>query len=131
MEVLGMLRLGLVITAAAALAAAQAAPAKSAPAVDVSGNWSCQVQYQGSTIDVNLHLAKDAQGGLVASLDDVTGGGGAMDASATFKEGQLHVDVPSLPSSFDGALNPDNGAIEGAWSYDGDSVGCNLVKGKS
>ena len=109
-------------------AAAPAKPAAPAAAVDIIGTWRCQLDFQGTPIAVGLHIAKGDAGALTASLDDVMGGGAPLDASATYKEGALHVDVPSIPSSFDGKLNAAGDAIEGSWAAQGSSFACNLQK---
>jgi|GEM_PF-5429310 len=131
-----MLKTIWVVAAATGLAMAQtAAPATAKPAdpiAAVTGTWACSVNVQGQDIPVVLHLSKDDKGALTASLDDVMNqGNGQLDATATFKDGALHVDVPSLPSSFDGTLNTDSGAIEGAWNYNGGEVGCTFTKDKA
>ncbi|HWG37860.1 MAG TPA: hypothetical protein VN690_09105 [Terriglobales bacterium] len=131
-----MLKTALVMAAAAVLSLAQTAPPAGTkpadPIAPVLGTWECSVSVQGQDIPVVLHLTKNEKGALAASLDDVMNqGNGELDASATYKDGALHVDVPSLPSSFDGTMSSDTGTIDGSWNYNGGAVGCSFAKDKS
>lgn len=122
----------LTLGASAVLLSQTPAAPPATPAPDVAGIWRCEVDYSGTTVDIGVHLAKGDAGALTASVDNVMDPGAPpMAASATFHEGQLHVDVPDLPSSFDGKINPAGDTIEGAWTYDGGSIGCSLLKDKA
>lgn len=107
------------------------APAKTPPAaVDITGNWHCQVDYNGTDVPVGVHLGKDSSGALTASVDNVTDPSGpAMAATAKYQDGQLHLDVPSVPATFDGTLNTAGDTIAGAWSVTDGNLSCSLVKG--
>src|SRR5579862_5406984 len=100
----------LVILAGASRAAAQA------PSIP-QGTYSGTLQAGEAQLHLLLHLSKNANGSLRATLDSLEQGVFAIEASSvSFSNYTLNLEVTSVGAHFEGKVSPDQEIIEGSWS---------------
>jgi len=100
------------------LAAALSSPAQvSAPAPNLDGIYAGTLQAGEAQLHLVLHLTKNSQGELHATLDSLDQAVYAIEASATSLRGStLKFDVATVGAHFEGTFSPDRRTIEGQWS---------------
>jgi uncharacterized protein len=110
LSVEGLLLGMLVLLAGASRAAAQA------PSIP-QGTYSGTLQAGEAQLHLLLHLSKNANGSLRATLDSLEQGVFAIEASSvSFSNYTLNLEVTSVGAHFEGKVSPDQEIIEGSWS---------------
>lgn len=104
------------LLAHAGAAAAQTATAP-APTAAPLGTYSGTLQAGEAQLHLLLHLSKNANGSLRATLDSLEQGVFAIEAtSVAFSNSTLKLEVVSVGARFEGKVSPDQESIEGDWS---------------
>lgn len=104
------------LLAHAGAAAAQTATAP-APTAAPLGTYSGTLQAGEAQLHLLLHLSKNANGSLRATLDSLEQGVFAIEAtSVAFSNSTLKLEVTSVGARFEGKVSPDQESIEGDWS---------------
>jgi uncharacterized protein len=80
------------------------------------GTYSGTLQAGEAQLHLLLHLSKNANGSLRATLDSLEQGVFAIEASAvSFSNYTLKLEVTSVGAHFEGKVSPDLAVIEGNW----------------
>lgn len=99
------------------LAALVFSPACAAQAQQVVGDWQGTLKAGAAELRIVLHIAKDDDGTLKATMDSLDqGANGIPITSISFKDSKLIFRVDSVHGSYEGKVNPDGAAIVGTWS---------------
>ena len=87
-------------------------------AQDITGDWNGTLNTGAGQLRLVLHLAKNADGGLKATLDsiDQPGANGIPVSSATMKNSQLNLKVDAVNGTYEGKVNADASEIAGTWT---------------
>ncbi len=81
------------------------------------GTYSGTLQAGESQLHLLLHLSKEANGSLRATLDSLEQGVFAIEAtSVSFTNYTLKLEVTSVGARFEGKVSPDHEIIDGHWS---------------
>jgi pimeloyl-ACP methyl ester carboxylesterase len=89
----------------------------SAPAPVIDGVYAGTLQAGEAQLHLVLHLTKNPQGELHASLDSLDQAVYAIEATATsFRGTTLRFEVASVGAHFEGTVSVDRKTIEGQWS---------------
>jgi pimeloyl-ACP methyl ester carboxylesterase len=89
----------------------------STPAPVIDGVYAGTLQAGEAQLHLVLHLTKNLQGELHASLDSLDQAVFAIEASATsFHGSTLKFEVASVGAHFEGTFSPDRKTIDGQWS---------------
>jgi len=87
----------------------------------VEGTWQGTLNVGAVSLRLGLHVAKDASGALVSTLDSIDQGAMGIPVGTTkFDQGKLHLELPNLRASFDGTLSADGNEISGTFTQGGD-----------
>jgi uncharacterized protein len=88
---------------------------KKAP--QIAGDWQGTLQAGGSQLRVVLHITKNYDGGLSATLDSPDQGAyGLVVNSISFKDTKLTFSVASVGGQYTGDVSGDATAIKGTWT---------------
>ena len=88
-----------------------------APAPPLEGVYAGTLQAGEAQLHLILHLTKNPQGELHASLDSLDQAVYAIEASTTsFHGSTLNFEVGSVGAHFEGTFSPDHKTIDGLWS---------------
>src|SRR5271165_3678499 len=89
-----------------------------AAAQDITGDWQGTLSAGGAELRLVLHIAKAADGGLIATLDsiDQPGANGIPVNSIALKDGKLSLDVAAVHGTYEGKVAPDGKTISGTWT---------------
>jgi len=99
----------------ALLIAAPGAPAQTANVPQ--GTYAGTLQAGDAELHLLLHLSKNANGSLRATLDSLEQGVFSIEASGvSFSNNTLKMEVTSVGARFAGKVSPDQEIIEGEWS---------------
>jgi pimeloyl-ACP methyl ester carboxylesterase len=70
---------------------------------------------------LQLHISHDAQGHLVATMDSIDQGINGFHASqATETDSQIHLELPTVRSTYDGTVNSVRNSMTGTWRQNGE-----------
>ena len=98
-------------------------------AQDVTGDWNGKLSVNGGELRLVLHIAKNADGSLKATLDSVDqGANGIPVSSITLKDSKLNLEVGAVNGSYEGKVNTDASEIAGTWTQ-GASLPLNFHRG--
>lgn len=88
--------------------------AASSPAV--VGDWQGSLDTGGGSLRVVVHISSDKDGKLTATMDSPDQGATGIEVtSVSFKDPDLHFEVPRIGGSYDGKTNKDVTEISGTW----------------
>lgn len=88
-----------------------------ARAQDVSGDWQGTLNTGMGELRLVLHITKNADGSLKATLDSIDQGANGIPVSgATLKDSRLHLDVTAVHGTYDGTVSTDAKSISGTWT---------------
>jgi len=105
---------GLILLTSLFLADARFARAQTASIPQ--GTYSGTLQAGEAELHLLLHLSKNTNGSLRATLDSLEQGIFAIEASSVaFSNSTLKLEVTSVGARFEGRVSPDRGSIEGEW----------------
>jgi uncharacterized protein len=83
----------------------------------VEGLWQGALEANGLRLRLQLHVAHDQKGELIAALDSLDQFvSGLPAAKVSQKDNSFHFEIPSLESKYDGALDVTKSSITGEWS---------------
>jgi pimeloyl-ACP methyl ester carboxylesterase len=84
---------------------------------DIAGDWQGLLNAGTTQLHIILHIIKDNDGNLTATMDSVDQGTfGLPVSSMSVKNSKLKFDVDRIRGSYVGKLNPDATKISGSWS---------------
>jgi len=99
------------------LTALVAATVSFARAQDIAGDWQGTLSANGAELRLVLHIAKNADGTLKATLDSVDqGANGIPVSSISLKDSKLSLGVDAVHGTYDGRVATDGKTITGTWS---------------
>lgn len=83
----------------------------------VEGLWQGALEANGLRLRLQLHVAHDQKGELIAALDSLDQFvSGLPAAKVSQKDSSFHFEIPSLESRYDGTLDVTKSSITGEWS---------------
>lgn len=83
----------------------------------VEGLWQGALEANGLRLRLQLHVAHDQKGELIAALDSLDQFvSGLPAAKVSQKDNSFHFEIPSLESTYDGTLDLTKSSITGEWS---------------
>lgn len=86
-------------------------------AQDITGDWNGTLHANGAELRLVLHIGKNPDGSLEATLDSVDqGANGIPVRSATLKDSKLSLDVQAVRGTYEGKVNADASEISGTWT---------------
>jgi len=86
-------------------------------AQDITGDWNGTLHPNGGELRLVLHISKNSDGSLKATLDSVDqGADGIPVSSATLKDSKLSLDVQAVHGTYEGKVNADASEISGTWT---------------
>lgn len=84
---------------------------------DITGDWNGKLSVNGAELRLVLHIGKNADGTLKATLDSVDQGSNGIPVSAvTLKDSQLSLKVDAVNGSYEGKVNAGASEISGTWT---------------
>jgi pimeloyl-ACP methyl ester carboxylesterase len=94
-----------------------------AQAPSLEGTYSGTLQAGDAELHIALHLSRNSQGGLHATLDSLENGVFAVEASSvSLSEGTLKFEIRRVGVSYEGKVSLDRSSIDGNWSQGGASL---------
>jgi uncharacterized protein len=91
--------------------------ASAAFAQDVTGDWNGKLSVNGEELRLVLHIGRNPDGSLKASLDSVDQGANGIPVSAiTLKDSKLNLTVNAVNGTYEGKVNSDATEIAGTWT---------------
>ena len=99
------------------LAALSLFSASFAAAQDITGDWQGTLSAGGVELRLVLHVGKNADGSLKATLDsiDQPGANNIPVSSITLKDSKLNLGVDAVHGTYEGTVSSDGKAIKGTW----------------
>ncbi|MGD0213947.1 MAG: alpha/beta fold hydrolase [Terriglobales bacterium] len=86
-------------------------------AQNVAGDWQGTLKAGGAELRLVLHVAKNADGSLKATLDSVNqGANGIPVTSISLKDSKLNFTVDAVHGSYEGKVTSDANEISGTWT---------------
>lgn len=86
-------------------------------AQDIAGDWNGTLHANGGELRLVLHISKNSDGSLKATLDSVDqGANGIPVSSATLQDSKLSLDVQAVQGTYEGKVNADASEISGTWT---------------
>jgi uncharacterized protein len=83
----------------------------------VEGLWQGALEANGLRLRLQLHVAHDPKGELIAALDSLDQFvSGLPAAKVSQKDNAFHFEIPSLESTYDGTLDVTKSSITGEWA---------------
>jgi len=93
------------------------AVAVAAQAQDIAGDWTGTLHAGPADLRLVVHITKNADGSLHATMDSVDQGANGIPVSTvTLKDSQLKLGVDAVHGTFEGKVNADATVIDGTWS---------------
>ena len=100
-----------------AFATAQAAPSESKSIV---GDWNGALEAQGTKLRLVLHVKKNPDGTLAATIDSLDQNANAIPVSTVSQKGNdVKLELSGIAASYQGKLNPAGTEITGEWNQGG------------
>jgi len=89
-----------------------------AQAQDIAGDWQGTLSAGGGELRLVLHIGKNTDGSLKATLDsiDQPGANNIPVSSIALKNSKLSLAVDAVHGTYDGTLSSDSKTIKGTWS---------------
>ena len=88
-----------------------------AHAQDVTGDWQGTLHAGAADLRVVIHITKNNDGSLHATMDSVDQGANGIPVSTvTLKDSQLKLGVDAVHGTYEGKVNADATVIDGTWS---------------
>ncbi len=86
-------------------------------AQNIAGDWQGTLKAGGAELRLVLHVTKNADGSLKATLDSVDqGANGIPVTSISLKDSQLNFTVDAVHGTYEGKVTADANAIGGTWT---------------
>src|SRR5215469_6844390 len=86
-------------------------------AEDITGDWNGTLHANGVELRLVLHVSKNSDGSLKATLDSVDqGANGIPVSSAMLKDSKLSLNVQAVQGTYEGKVNADASEISGTWT---------------
>src|SRR6266568_41891 len=96
---------------------------------EITGDRNGTLKPGGGELRLVLHITKNADGTLKATLDSIDQGANGIPVSAiTLKDSKLNLKVDAVNGTYDGKVNSDASEIDGMWSQGG-SLELNFHRG--
>jgi len=87
---------------------------------EITGDRNGTLKPGGGELRLVLHITKNADGTLKATLDSIDQGANAIPVTAiTLKDSKLNLKVDAVNGTYDGKVNADTSEIDGMWSQGG------------
>jgi hypothetical protein len=103
-----------------AFAAAQAASPKSG---SIAGDWNGELNVEGTKLHLVLHIKKNPDGTLAATLDSPDQGANAIPVSAVKQAGNdVKLELSGIAAGYQGKLNTAGTEITGEWKQGGGAL---------
>jgi hypothetical protein len=100
-----------------AFVAAQAAPPESK---SIAGDWNGALEAQGTKLRLVLHVKKNPDGTLAATIDSLDQNANAIPVSSVSQKGNdVKLELSGLSASYQGKLNAAGTEITGEWKQGG------------
>jgi hypothetical protein len=100
--------------------APQAASPKTA---SIAGDWNGVLDAQGTKLRLALHIKKNPDGTLAATLDSLDQGANAIPVSAVSQKGNdVKLELSALAAGYQGKLNTAGTEITGEWKQGGGTL---------
>jgi uncharacterized protein len=88
-----------------------------AHAQNIVGDWQGTLKADEAELRLVLHITKNADGNLNATMDSVDqGANGIPVSSVSLKDSKLNLTVDAVKGTYEGTVNTDATAISGTWS---------------
>src|SRR6266852_6124340 len=89
-------------------------------AQDVTGDWNGTLKPGGAELRLVLHITKNADGSLKATLDCIDQGADGIPVNAvTLKDSKLNLTVDAVRGTYEGKVNANASEIAGTWTQGG------------
>jgi hypothetical protein len=89
-------------------------------AQDITGDWNGTLKPGGAELRLVLHITKNADGSLKATLDSIDQGANAIPVSVvTLKDSKLNLTVEAVRGTYEGKVNATAREIAGTWTQGG------------
>src|SRR5262245_32529514 len=99
-----------------AFVAVQAAPQSKS----IAGDWNGALEAQGTKLRLVLHVKKNPDGTLAATIDSLDQNANAIPVSAVSQKGNdVKLELSGLSASYQGKLNASGTEITGEWKQGG------------
>jgi dienelactone hydrolase len=86
-------------------------------AQNIAGDWQGTLKAGGAELRLVLHVAKNADGSLKATLDSVDqGANGIPVTSISLKDSKLNFTVDAVHGTYEGKVTSDGNEISGTWT---------------
>lgn len=103
-----------------ALPAFVAAQAASPESKSIAGDWNGELNVQGTKLRLVLHIKKNSDGALAATLDSVDQNATGIPVSSVSQKGSdVKLELKGIGASYQGKLNPAGTEISGEWNQGG------------
>ena len=100
-----------------AFAPAQVAPQESR---SIAGDWNGELSVQETRLRLVLHIKKNLDGTLAATLDSLDQGANGIPVSAISQKGNdVNLELKGIAASYQGKLNTAGTEITGEWKQGG------------
>jgi len=123
--------------AAPAPAAGEAKPAPApaaaaVPAPSIAGDWLGALEVQGQALHLAIHLTKNEDGSLGATLDSIDQGAKGIKVDKVgYKDGVLTLELTAISARYEGTVGKDGAEIAGTWSQGPGSIPLKFTRGKA
>ncbi len=99
---------------------------------DAVGDWQGTLNVGTTQLHVVLHIAREADGSLIATFDSVDEGPfGIPVSSVSLKNSKVKLTLDSIRASYDGKFNSDGTKIYGTWSQPGGLLDLDFKRAKA
>jgi pimeloyl-ACP methyl ester carboxylesterase len=86
-------------------------------AQDITGDWNGTLKPGGGELRLVLHITKNADGSLKATLDSIDQGANGIPVNAvTLKDSKLNLNVDAVNGTYEGKVNAAASEIAGTWT---------------
>lgn len=97
-----------------------AAQAASPDSRSIAGDWNGELNAQGTKLRLVLHIKKNSDGTLAATLDSLDQGANGIPVSTVSQKGNdVKLELAGLAASYQGKLNTAGTEITGEWKQGG------------
>jgi len=97
-----------------------AAQAASPASKSIAGDWNGELNAQGTKLRVVLHVKKNPDGTLAATVDSPDQAASGIPVSAVSVKGNdVHLELSGIAASYQGKLNAAGTVITGEWKQGG------------
>jgi len=96
--------------------AAGAAPTSASTVSKAEGTWQGAIEVSNMRMRLQMHIAHDETGQLIASIDSLDQGVSGIPASQVVeKDNELHFEMSAFQAQYHGTLNASKNEIAGEW----------------